>query len=143
MTGWIKEHRIKFIFYLICALLFITGVYNSCKPLQKGTSLEGKVYSVPEESIKFLGDITYVNKEGRRMSKQEIFNEIFDMIEKAEKFILIDMFLINDFQGAVVENYRKLSGELVNELIKKKRKSEEMDIIVITDEINTVFGGYD
>lgn len=111
--------------------------------MPEGTNFEGQVYNIPELSVKFLYDVTYLNKDGVRESKQEIFDEVFKMIKGAKKFILVDMFLFNDFKGRETENHRKLSEELSEALIQKKKDLPNVEIIVITDPVNTIYGGYE
>src|SRR3989344_8288205 len=102
----------KKLFCLILLAGLIFGVYGLYKPLPGGVNSESQVYNVPESSVEFFYDATYLNKDGQRESKQEIFDEVFKMIKGAKKFILLDMFLFNDFQGKKPENHRKLSSEL-------------------------------
>ncbi|MEQ8955698.1 MAG: phospholipase D-like domain-containing protein [Gammaproteobacteria bacterium] len=63
------------------------------------------------------------------------------MISSAERFILIDMFLFNDFQGAVPERHRALSAELTRHLIAQKQKHPQMQVLLITDPFNRLYGG--
>jgi phosphatidylserine/phosphatidylglycerophosphate/cardiolipin synthase-like enzyme len=107
--------------------------------LPDGISFAGDLH--PTQDITFLKDMTYLDAKGTRQVEQEIFDEAFDLISKAEKFVLVDMFLYNDFQGPVPEKNRALSGELSNRLIKQKKKHPDMDIHVITDPVNNVYGG--
>jgi hypothetical protein len=133
---------LKKLLSLILLLALAFGIYGAYKPLPKGLNLDGQVYNVPESSVEFLYDVTYLNKDGQRESKQEIFDEIFKMVKGAKKFVLLDMFLFNDFQGKKSENHRKLSGELTELLIKKKKADPKMEIIVVSDPVNTIYGGY-
>jgi len=64
------------------------------------------------------------------------------MIDSAQKYILIDMFLYNDFQGPVPETHRDLSDELTNALVQKKVDFPDIKIIVITDPINIIYGSH-
>lgn len=121
----------------------MSGFYGVCRSMPEGMNFEGQIYNVPESSVKFLYDATYLDKNGARQSKQEIFDEVFKMIKGAKKFILVDMFLFNDFQGKETENHRKLSGELTEALIKKKKEIPSAEIMVISDPVNTIYGGYE
>lgn len=135
-----KEGKSKVFIYFLILLLIIVVFLNMYKKLPEGISLEGKVYSVSEESVTFLRDVTYM-EDGERKSDQQIFDEIFNMIESAEKYILLDMFLFNDFQGKTKETTRELSGELTDVLIKKKQDNPNISILVISDPINNIYGG--
>ena len=130
------------IMLIIATLLLSVGIYQAfIKPLPEGISLLGEEYYVPESSVTFLADETYLDDKGVRQSKQEIFDEVFRMIDGAHDYILVDMFLYNDFQGEHSENTRALSGELTEALIKKKKEAPNITIIVVTDPINTIYGG--
>ncbi|MEM7302086.1 MAG: phospholipase D-like domain-containing protein [Pseudomonadota bacterium] len=107
--------------------------------LPDGLSHEGKAYQAGK--VEFLRDLTYVDAEGQRHSDQQIFDRWFSAIEQARKYILIDVFLYNDFQGPVRETTRSLAREMTNTLVKKKKDHPEMRIVVITDPVNTVYGG--
>ncbi len=124
---------------LVVALVGAWGAF--LKPLPRGISFDGGPR--PSPSVRFLADTTYLDMSGKepvREVRQEIFDEVFRMIARAERFILLDMFLFNDFQGPVPERTRALSGELTEALIKKK-KDTGVRIVFITDPINTVYGG--
>lgn len=128
---------------IILIILIIVGGYNVLKPLPDNTSFLGTIYQVPESSVTFLADRTYVDEDAVRRTDQVIFDKIFNMIDDAEHYILIDMFLLNDFQGETREETRFLSSELMNNLIEKKEVNPDIEITLITDPINTVYGGYD
>lgn len=131
------------IFVLSAAVAALLGmaVYHSVKPMQEGTSLAGVPRSAGNNDIKFLRDVTCTDGQGRRVIKQEIYDEAFRMIKNAKKFILADIFLINSFQGETREEHRLLSSELAAVLAAKKRAEPEIEILVITDEINSIYGG--
>ncbi|MDX1775144.1 MAG: phospholipase D-like domain-containing protein [Desulfobulbales bacterium] len=125
---------------LIAILLFLNLLAGcSCKSLPEGLSYAGGLHATKD--ITFLKDLTYVDTEGTRQVEQEIFDEAFALIAGAEKLVLIDMFLYNDFQGPSPEETRLLSGELTDLLIEQKKKKPAMDIIVISDPVNDVYGG--
>ena len=130
--------------YLVVLMLVVAavGAWGAfLKPLPRGISFDGGPRPAP--SVRFLADTVYLDISGKppvREVRQEIFDEVFSMIVRAERFILLDMFLFNDFQGASPEGTRALSGELAEALIKKKNETG-VRIVFITDPINTVYGG--
>lgn len=135
-----KDFKRKFI--TIWILIFAcVGFWHVIKPLPEGVASERGAHAIPAEDIIFLSDITYMSDEGERVSQQKIFDEVFTMIDDAQEFILIDMFLFNNFLGSASESYRSLSGELASKLSQKKQQNAEIQIVVITDPINTVYGG--
>lgn len=122
-------------------VIFLVGLYNVYKPLPQGVSIAGAPRVVPQTAVTFLHDRTYVDDAGVRHSEQEIFDEVMSMIDQADSYILIDMFLFNDFLGTATTSYRQLSGELIDALIQKKTEKPEMVMQVVTDPLNTIYGG--
>jgi phosphatidylserine/phosphatidylglycerophosphate/cardiolipin synthase-like enzyme len=133
----------KKIFLYLLILFILIGLFNIYKPLPDGLSKEGKIYKVSNDSVTFLSDKTYLDENLERQSEQQIFDEVFNMINNAENFILIDMFLFNEFQGKEKNAYRNLSGELVENLINKKSENESLGVVLITDPINQIYGTFD
>ncbi len=93
------------------------------------------------QNVTFLADISWIDQNGERQIRQQIFDAVFDMVNKAEHLIVIDMFLFNSWQGPVPEQHRALSGELTEVLIAKKQSQPEISITVISDPLNEVYGG--
>lgn len=108
------------------------------RALPEGLSFTGEVHNASQ--VEFLADKTWVDDDGNRHSEQHIFDAAFNLIEKSRRFLLLDMFLYNDFQGKEQETTRLLSGELTDRLVRHSRRNPDMKIVVLTDPINTVYG---
>ena len=122
--------------------LLVQGAVMVChlnKPLPSGISFLGQNRSVQE--IRFLKDLTYLDDQGVRQSEQEIFDAVFEMIDRAETFVLVDMFLFNPFLGDESRPYRRLSDELTERLLSKRASDPSLEMVLITDPINTLYGG--
>ena len=113
---------------LICSLL--CGCYTWLQPMPDGTSFIGP--ERPVGDVRFLTDLTWVADEGVRHVDQSIFDAVFELIGRAEYFVVIDMFLWDDFQGDVPETTRALSAELTAALIGRKRERPEIEIVAIS-----------
>jgi hypothetical protein len=98
------------------------------------------VTEVTAESVRFLYDLT-CHDSGKHYNRQEIFDSVFVLIDRAERYILLDMFLFNGHKGKSTRDFRPLSDELAGRLINKKVGNPDIIIDVITDPINTVYGG--
>jgi len=136
--------RIRFAIFLglvLTGVFFVVGTasYHVAKPLPAGLSIAGPIRPVDE--IAFYRDLTWVDAEGKRHTQQEIFDKILSMINSARYFIVLDMFLFNDFIGRELAPYRRLAQELTDALLARKKNYPEMQIVVITDPINTVYNG--
>lgn len=106
--------------------------------LPPGLSFFGDEHSV--DQIQFLADKTWVDDNGNRHVEQQIFSAVFDMIRAARRLVVVDVFLFNAFQGRVPETTRLLSGEMVDVLTEQKRAYPDIELVVITDPLNTIYG---
>ncbi len=112
--------------------------YHLRKPLPEGISFEGPAR--PSSGTEFLHDLSY-QREGQPAVEQEIFNRIFSMIDAAEDFVVLDMFLLDGEHGGE-RDYRPLSEELVDHIISRKASKPALRAVFITDEINNFYGAY-
>lgn len=136
-----KIGYLKIIVLLFFIIWTIGSIYSLIKPLPEGINIEGEIYNISENQIEFLYDLNYFDANQTRIHEQEIFNKIFEIINNSEKQILIDMFLFNsDYED---EEYRDITSQLKNELIRKKKENPNMSIVFITDEINNFYGSYE
>ncbi|MCR2821658.1 phospholipase D family protein [Lederbergia panacisoli] len=138
-----KKHKKRI--FIACLLLFLcfyigTIYYQENKPLPKGVSYEGDVHHIQEDQVQFLYDLTY-KKDKETVHEQEIFDTIFQAIDDAEKFVIMDFFLFNDYYNQGLD-FPPLSTSLIDVLIEKKKRNPNIEIILITDEINTSYGSH-
>ncbi|MGV6807974.1 MAG: phospholipase D-like domain-containing protein [bacterium] len=120
------------------ALLFALTWYRASE-LPFGIGFRGD--PSPVQHVEFLADLTWVDHQGDRHFRQQIFDRLLADIQRAEHFILLDMFLFNDFLGKSSKPHRRLSDELSRALIDRKTHHPAMQIILISDPVNTVYGG--
>lgn len=120
----------------IVLLWLASAAWQAFKPLPPGLGIEGPWRSA--EHASFLADRTHVDAAGARHSEQAIFDAAFAMIAQANRLVVLDMFLFNDFGGIAL---RPLSGELTDALLARKAEVPGLRVIVVTDPINTVYGG--
>lgn len=127
---------------LLLALLAYVGMatYQAYKPLPEGI---GQSYPTRGTAkVTLLTDITYLDAAGNRHSDQQVFDEALRLIAQAERLVVVDMFLFNDFTGTdAVPPLRPLSAELTQALVERKRAQPSLQALVITDPINTLYGG--
>jgi len=139
---FIRSKLLRRFLFTASALVCFTVLAFSCQRLRtlpEDISYLGDEH--PAYDIEFLADLTYVDANGVRNVEQEIFDEILAIIASARRFIVLDMFLYNTFQGPVPETTRPLSDELTQALIDRKRRIPSLQIVLITDPVNTVYGG--
>ncbi|GHC30553.1 phospholipase D [Aidingimonas halophila] len=114
------------------------AMYQTRKPLPPGVGEAGPLRD--SASVAFLYDETFRDPDGHAATDQSIFDDILTLIGQAERLLVIDMFLFNDFAGSAQGDYRPLSSQLTQALIERKQSVPELDIVVITDPINTLYG---
>ncbi len=84
---------------------------------------------------------TYIDAQGKQQQDHHIFNAVFKLIEDAQTTIVLDMFLFNDEVGTSQASQRALTRQLTDALIVKRSLHPNIEIKVITDPINSVYGG--
>ncbi|MCZ6671814.1 MAG: phospholipase D-like domain-containing protein [Verrucomicrobia bacterium] len=138
-----RSMRIFDLFFLFLALSPLVLPFAMVKQpdIPPGAHCESDWYPVMDSDVKLLIDSTAWDPvREQRVIKQEIFDELLDMIARADSFILLDFFLWNHFQGTIAEDHRKLSTELAYALVKKKQAFPNLPILILTDPINRIYG---
>jgi len=121
--------------FYVCLVYSITAI----TPAPKAVSIDFAPKTA--KNVSLLADLSWIDPNGQRQLEQQIFDAILEMIESAERFILVDMFLFNDWQGPVSETHRALSSEMTEALIAAIKRQPTMSITVISDPVNDVYGG--
>lgn len=133
----------RLVFKIVAASVLLAGApgccYHAVKPLPKGLSYCSEIGLASD--VRFLYDRTSLDAAGKRVIDQQIFDEVFAMIGKAERLVVVDMFLFNEFLGAGPPPHRRLCEELTAALIARKLAAPGLRAVLITDPINTVYGG--
>ncbi|MGI6144408.1 MAG: phospholipase D family protein [Peptococcia bacterium] len=130
-----RRKKLIFIVFLIVFFVFLYGIF---KPLPHGVSWQGEFYD--DAKVKFIYDLTY-EQDGLIVHQQNIFQKALEIIEEAEEFIVLDMFLFNDDYDRKNE-FPQLANTITQALVKKKEEDPSIPITLITDEINTFYGAY-
>jgi len=135
---WMKQKR----FYAALILLIIVAVviiYNQYKPLPDGISYEGSVHFV--DDVDFIYDLSYKDLDGQYQHEQQIFKSMYQAIEEAEEFLVLDMFLFNGYYDEKT-NFPKLSQTLTQKIITQKQTNPNLQVFFVTDEVNTNYNAY-
>ncbi|MDZ5783881.1 phospholipase D family protein [Marinococcus luteus] len=117
----------------------VTSVYGSIKPLPANVSYEGREHRT--DYVRFLEDHTYVSSTESQVVEQEIFDTVIRNIEEADQFIVMDMFYFNSEHEAGAD-FPPLTRRLSEALINKKEADPDIEIVVLTDPVNTFYGAY-
>lgn len=102
---------------LLVLWLIAVMLYQTYKPLPPGISYESPEYRV--DQVEFLHDLTYPSSDGQMQHEQQIFQRMMQIVEEAEQFVLVDMFLFNNYQHKG-QNFPPVSTEFTEALVAKK-----------------------
>lgn len=128
--------------FAVLLLLWIgVGLWQTVKPMPPGTAVDSGDLAVPAQSIEFLHDLTYLSPSGERLHEQEIFDAVLAIVDGAQSTLVLDFFLFNDQAGSSRNSLRPLSRELSDRLLARKRAVPALNVVVVTDPINDVYGG--
>jgi len=116
-----------------------SAIWQAEKPLPAGMGVAMPLRQ--GDDVRFLSDRTWVDSQGQRHVQQQIFDRMLQLIGGAQRFIVADLFLFNDYVGAEAHIQRPLSEELTAALIARKQADPDLQVVLITDPINTVYGG--
>lgn len=131
--------RYYFVLGGVILLTYIASAsYQVFKPLPKGLNFSGAEHRA---EVEFLGDLSYQDADGKSRHSQQIFDAMLNLIAQAKTTIVLDMFLYGNDKGQSKIQHRALTAELTQALLDKKKRNPNIDIKVITDPINTVYGG--
>src|SRR5699024_8920694 len=125
---------------ILVAFALFVGAYWLFKPLPKGVSTQSDVRNTDDLDI--LYDVRYEDKNSAVHYNQEIVDTMYEVIDNAEDFIVVDMFLFNDDYNHDTLEFPTLSEDFADRLVQKKKDSG-IPITVITDPINSFYGTYD
>jgi len=130
--------KLKLIILATITITLAVALYHQFKPLPKGLSYQGKKALLHSPIL--LIDRTYVDGKGKKQLDQQIFAEVFRLIEQAQKLIVVDMFLFND-SGSKNGEHQPLARQLTELLVARKESLNDIAIVVITDPFNSFYGG--
>lgn len=136
--NWSGRRYMAVILSIFAIGYIASAIYHTVKPLPKGLDFTGQLRHA---NVKFLADQTYLDAQGQQQVDQHIFKEIFQLIDEAQTTIVLDMFLFNQEVGASKVKQFPLTQQLTDALILKRKLYPTVQIVVITDPINSVYGG--
>ncbi len=118
-------------------------VWHTNKSLPDGLNMEGEAIAVPASDISVLADLTARDGRGQPLVEQRIFDRMLARIRTARRLVLLDIFFFNTITGSDGSPHRTLCSQLTEALISAKERHPEMPVVVITDPINTIYGGHE
>lgn len=121
-------------------VIFLTYIasffYHQYKPLVQGANFTGQIH---QAQVEILIDDSTSDAQGQIQVSQQIFPKMLQMIHDAKTTIVVDMFLFNDWVGQQ-QNAQNWTEQFTQTLIQKRREFENVQIYVMTDPVNRVYG---
>ena len=97
----------------------VVGSYHVFKSSPESVSYESDVYQT--DSAKFIYVLTYETEDGTIQNDQTILDHMYDIIDEAESFLLMDLFLFNDDYDRTSQKFPSVSHDLADRLIQKSK----------------------
>lgn len=135
-----KSYVVYIILSLLILIPLVVASVRYFMPVPNDISYESEEYQT--DDVNFLYDITLSDENGESKSKQAIMDQVYKMIDESEDFLVIDMFLFNDDYDHNFLDFPPLSQNLSDKIIAKKEENPDLDIVFITDPINTFYNTY-
>lgn len=140
---WSKRKRIVVGSLCAFAVVYIAVMlWHTYKPLPEGVSFKGDIHNT--DSVEMITDLTYAqDQKGTSMvHENHIFEEVYNMIEEAEDFVVVDFFLVDGYYDEK-EDFPKIADTLSSTLAQKKIDHPDMPIVFITDPLNKGYGSFE
>lgn len=134
-----KKYK-KVIFSIVAIIILIpiiVGITQHNKELPMDISMDGQTYYTND--VKFLYDLTY-QKDAERIIEQQLMEEALQIIDEANDFLVVDMFLYNDDYDRSKGSYPESAEQMTQALIAKRISNPNMPITVISDAVNVLYG---
>lgn len=126
---------------LFLAVWLATAGWQVVKPMPSGTDIDSGAMALASGDVEFLHDLSWRDAAGTPVAEQEIFDAVFEVVDQAERFLVLDFFLVNDAMGSNGKLHRALSRELADRVLARKRARPALRVLLVTDPINDVYGG--
>ena len=129
----------KLIFFLLCMIFLI----SSCTSLPEGLATKTEIYNA--DNVDFYYDLNY-ESDGERKFDRQIWDEVYKILDEAQDFFLMDIFVFNDFLAKGVREKLQpidIATEFSEKILEKRKKDPNVEIYLILDESNTFYGAFD
>lgn len=136
--NWSRRRYISAVIGLLAIGYLSSAIYHTYKPLPQGLDYTGKLRHA---KVQFIADQSYADASGKLHLDQQIFKQMLRLIDQAQTTIVLDMFLFNKEVGTSKIAHQALAQQLADALIQKRRQAPNVEIKLITDPINSVYGG--
>ena len=116
----------KLIFFLLCMIFLI----SSCTSLPEGLATKTEIYNA--DNVDFYYDLNY-ESDGERKFDRQIWNEVYKILDEAQDFFLMDIFVFNDFLAKGVREKLQpidIATEFSEKILEKRKKDPNVEAIL-------------
>lgn len=122
-------------------ILIILLSIMSCSTIKTpppGINYESKIYEAKD--VDFHYDLTYLDKDGNITYDRNIWDETYKLIDDADDFLIIEMFLFNDIYDKNSARFPEFSKEYTKRLVEKQKSNPNLKVYLLLDENNNFYG---
>ena len=122
-------------------VLGIVMLLISCSTIKvppQGVNYESKLYDA--ENVDFHYDLTYLDKDGNIAYDKNIWDATYKLIDDANDFLIIEMFLYNDIYDRSSGRFPEFAKEYTERLLAKQKANPNLKVYVLLDENNNLYG---
>ena len=95
------------------------------------------------KNVDFHYDLTYLDKDGNIQYDRNLWEATYKVIDNANEYLIIEMFLFNDLYNKDKENFPEFSKGYTERLVKKKKENPNLKIYILLDENNNFYGAFE
>lgn len=131
---------------LVPAAIWLSlAVWHTHKPLPAGVHVDGAFVATPDDSLRFLADVT-ADGAGNPVRRQSIHAATLELVRDAQDFLVLDYFLFNGQGGPrgplkYGDGLAPVSRELIDALRALKQAQPALPVLVLVDPINNYYRG--
>lgn len=137
---WLNWTNVALLMSLLLLLLSCIALYHTSKPLPAGLSYDSGWHVAKEDEVELLYNLAYPGPVGV-IYEEQIYSAWYEAVEQAESWIVLDMFLFNGYMNEG-QAFPPLSRELTDRILLRMEEQPELQVVVISDEINTTYGSH-
>ncbi|MDO5089398.1 MAG: phospholipase D-like domain-containing protein [Leptotrichiaceae bacterium] len=127
--------------YLFSIYAFLAVSCSTIKTPPPGVNYESPLRK--SQNVDFHYDLTYLDKDGNIKYDRNLWEATYKIIDNAEDYLIIEMFLFNDIYNKDKEKFPEFAKEYIKRLIKKQTENPELKIYILTDENNNLYGAFE
>lgn len=124
---------------LALVIYLATAWWQTRKPLPTGVGVCGPWREAGD--IRLRLDETWLDDAGEPHYRQQLVDEMLALIHQAQQWVVLDVFQFSDPADCPAGCHRPIAAAVCEALLARQRQVPKLTAVVITDPINTAYGG--